>query len=118
MRSFREPNTCYFARARVANYCVVYYTFSLLNCYVKPNKNGILGENDGHNALIMCLIIEALQSYFLVMDDIMDQSLTRRGVPCWYKHQNVGLKAVNDGSVIESLIFWLIHHRLVADECI
>eukprot|EP01083_Nonionella_stella_P055004 145186_1 len=75
-------------------------------------------ENDAHNALIMCLIIEALQSYFLVMDDIMDQSLTRRGVPCWYKHANVALKAVNDGPVIESLIFWLIHHRLVADQCI
>eukprot|EP01083_Nonionella_stella_P279885 952009_1 len=117
MRSFREPNTCYFSRARVANYCVVYYTFSLLNCRETKQKRNF-SENDGHNALIMCLIIEALQSYFLVMDDIMDQSLTRRGVPCWYKHQNVGLKAVNDGPVIESLIFWLIHHRLVADECI
>lgn len=26
-----------------------------------------------------------LQAYFLVADDMMDQSITRRGQPCWYK---------------------------------
>lgn len=29
--------------------------------------------------------IEWLQAYFLVADDIMDESITRRGQPCWYK---------------------------------
>ena len=29
--------------------------------------------------------VEWLQAYFLVADDIMDGSLTRRGQPCWYK---------------------------------
>lgn len=29
--------------------------------------------------------IEWLQASFLVWDDIMDESVTRRGQPCWYK---------------------------------
>lgn len=29
--------------------------------------------------------IEWLQAFFLVADDVMDRSLTRRGQPCWYK---------------------------------
>jgi farnesyl diphosphate synthase len=33
------------------------------------------------NALGWC--IELLQAYFLVADDIMDGSITRRGQPCW-----------------------------------
>lgn len=30
-----------------------------------------------------------LQAYFLVLDDIMDGSRTRRGQPCWFKRPEV-----------------------------
>jgi hypothetical protein len=47
------------------------------------------------NALGWC--IELLQAFFLVADDIMDGSVTRRGQPCWYRVDKVGLGRVLRG---------------------
>lgn len=52
--------------------------------------------------------VEMLQSIFLITDDIMDQSETRRGQPCWYKHEDVGLIAINDSLMIENFIFYIL----------
>ncbi|KAH1065898.1 hypothetical protein J1N35_030885 [Gossypium stocksii] len=48
--------------------------------------------------------IEWLQAYFLVLDDIMDSSHTRRGQPCWFRLPNVGMIAVNDGVILRNHI--------------
>ncbi|XP_025947286.1 farnesyl pyrophosphate synthase isoform X3 [Apteryx rowi] len=52
--------------------------------------------------------VELLQAFFLVADDIMDSSLTRRGQLCWYKKEGVGLDAVNDAFLLESSVYRLL----------
>ncbi|KAL0407178.1 UNVERIFIED_CONTAM: Farnesyl pyrophosphate synthase [Sesamum latifolium] len=54
------------------------------------------------NALGWC--IEWFQAYFLVHDDIMDSSHTRRGQPCWFRVPKVGMIAVNDGIILRNHI--------------
>ncbi|XP_029436183.1 farnesyl pyrophosphate synthase [Rhinatrema bivittatum] len=65
------------------------------------------GENF-QRALAVGWCIELLQAFFLVADDIMDYSETRRGHPCWYKKEGVGLDAVNDAFLLEASIYRLL----------
>ncbi|CDR05376.1 unnamed protein product, partial [Oncorhynchus mykiss] len=44
-----------------------------------------LTQDAVRRALLVGWCIELLQAFFLVADDIMDASETRRGQPCWYK---------------------------------
>ena len=52
--------------------------------------------------------IEYLQAFFLVADDIMDGSKTRRGQPCWYKLDKVKMIAINDSFILESCVYKIL----------
>uniref|UniRef100_A0A8B9DNP9 Farnesyl pyrophosphate synthase n=1 Tax=Anser cygnoides TaxID=8845 RepID=A0A8B9DNP9_ANSCY len=59
-------------------------------------------------ALAVGWCIELFQAFFLVSDDIMDQSLTRRGQLCWYKKEGIGLDAINDAFLLESSVYRML----------
>ncbi|KAK7732981.1 Farnesyl pyrophosphate synthetase [Botryosphaeria dothidea] len=52
--------------------------------------------------------VELLQAFFLVSDDIMDSSITRRNNPCWYLLPQVRMIAINDAFMLESSIYVLL----------
>ena len=47
-----------------------------------------------------------------VADDIMDKSITRRGQPCWYRAEGVGLIAINDGILLECLLYFVLRKHV------
>lgn len=63
-------------------------------------------------ARIVGWCVEFLQAYFLVEDDIEDASVTRRGKPCWYKVNGIGLTAINDASFLRSAVYQVLKRNL------
>jgi len=75
------------------------------------------GAKARHQAVVLGWAVELLQAFFLVADDVMDASTTRRGKPCWYKLPQVGLKAVNDSFILESCVYVLLKRHLGQESC-
>jgi len=71
-----------------------------------------LTEEEVKTAIILGWCVEWLQAFFLVADDIMDESLTRRGKPCWYKKAGIGSIAINDFLLIEATIYKLLRKHV------
>ena len=84
-------------------------TVEILLCTNEKNeKTRELTDDEYFNAAILGWCIELLQAYFLVADDMMDASITRRGHPCWYRVENVGNIAINDAFMLEAAIYFLL----------
>jgi farnesyl diphosphate synthase len=73
----------------------------------------LLFESQGTNATnddlcrfaVLGWVIEMLQAWLLIADDIMDSSVTRRGRPCWYRRDGLGSAAINDAFLVEMILF-------------
>ncbi|KAG0143362.1 hypothetical protein CROQUDRAFT_66289 [Cronartium quercuum f. sp. fusiforme G11] len=71
-------------------------------------KGDSLNSQEFERAAVLGWCVELLQAYFLVSDDMMDQSVTRRGQPCWYRMPEVGNIAINDACMLEGAIYVLL----------
>ncbi|XP_077237559.1 farnesyl pyrophosphate synthase-like isoform X2 [Tasmannia lanceolata] len=77
---------------------------SVIDSYKLLKQGKELSEDEVFLACVLGWGIEWLQAYFLVLDDIMDNSHTRRGQPCWFRLPKVGMIAANDGILLRNHI--------------
>ncbi|KAF1809639.1 ERG20 farnesyl diphosphate synthase [Eremomyces bilateralis CBS 781.70] len=81
------------------------------------NKSITPGTPEYLRAGALGWMIELLQAFFLVSDDIMDSSKTRRGSPCWYLMPTVGMIAINDAFMLEGTIYMLLKKHFRQEKC-
>lgn len=81
---------------------------SVVDTYQLLTGKKELGDEEYYRLALLGWFIELLQAFFLVSDDIMDESKTRRGQPCWYLKPKVGMIAINDAFMLESGIYILL----------
>ncbi|CAA0818025.1 Farnesyl pyrophosphate synthase 1- mitochondrial [Striga hermonthica] len=77
---------------------------SVIDSYKLLKEEKGLTEDEVFLASALGWCIEWLQAFFLVLDDIMDNSHTRRGQPCWFRVPKVGMIAINDGIMLRNHI--------------
>ena len=83
---------------------------------ILQNKTLEPGTEEYFRAALLGWMIEFLQAFFLVSDDIMDSSKTRRGNPCWYLAPKVGMIALNDSFMLEASIYILLKKHFRQDK--
>lgn len=79
---------------------------AVYQCYkaFRSDPNSITAAEE-RKANLLGWCVELLQAYFLVADDIMDDSITRRGQPCFFRIPEIGMNAINDAMILEMMIF-------------
>ncbi|XP_047938372.1 farnesyl pyrophosphate synthase-like isoform X2 [Salvia hispanica] len=77
---------------------------SVIDSYKLLKEGKDLTDDEVFLASALGWCIEWLQAYFLVLDDIMDNSHTRRGQPCWFRLPKIGMIAINDGIILRNHI--------------
>jgi farnesyl diphosphate synthase len=73
------------------------------------NERALTPEEE-EKAHVLGWCVEWLQAFFLIADDIMDQSITRRGQPCWYKVIIISLLFTIYFLFLLFLVDYLSHH--------
>ncbi|VDN50256.1 unnamed protein product [Dracunculus medinensis] len=59
--------------------------------------------------------LEICQAFLLTIDDIMDDSIKRRGKNCWHTLPSIGLNACNDAILLDCIVHDVLNDALVQD---
>ncbi|CAD5213946.1 unnamed protein product [Bursaphelenchus xylophilus] len=89
---------------KFARSCLVLNTFLALKTDAK--------EEEIKKAARIAVVMEILQSFFLIVDDVMDNGEVRRGKPCWHRLPNIGLVAINDGLMLDQMIDLIVRETV------
>ncbi|CAG0921853.1 unnamed protein product [Notodromas monacha] len=87
-----------------------------LTAVTLAEQGGKLTDDFKRSAAALGYALEVLRESFLIEEDIVNKSETRRGRPCWYRVDGVSMMAINDAGVMESFAHELIKFHCEANK--
>ncbi|WVZ87519.1 hypothetical protein U9M48_034144 [Paspalum notatum var. saurae] len=81
---------------------------SVIDSYLLLKQGSEVTEDEFFLACVLGWCVEWFQACALLLDDIMDDSHTRRDQICWFRRPEVGLRGINDGILLKCHIARLI----------
>ncbi|XP_071562435.1 farnesyl pyrophosphate synthase-like [Temnothorax nylanderi] len=90
---------------------------ALIYAYKIMIRNDQITEDNIRLVRILAWCVELMLTFGIILDDIMDRSLVRRGRPCWYRYNDIGEAAANDGFFVENAIYYIIRKHFSCKEC-
>lgn len=88
---------------------------AVFQCYKSFRSHVDITAQDEHRAHVLGWCVELLQAFFLVADDMMDDSQTRRGQPCYFRLPEIGLNAINDSFLLEMMVYRVLRIQFADD---
>jgi farnesyl diphosphate synthase len=85
---------------------------------IAESKGEAVTAEKYEQACVLGWCVEWLQAFFLVADDVMDESVTRRGQACWYRLDGVGNIAINDSFILEACIRHMLKRWFGKDKAV
>ncbi|KAL3440385.1 isoprenoid synthase domain-containing protein [Aspergillus insuetus] len=66
---------------------------------------------------VLACLIDFSHAAYCMWDDIMDSSSTHHGQPCWYRQENVGRMAINNGCLLKSIVSLMVTKHFMSNPC-
>lgn len=82
--------------------------------YKMLEKQENMTPDNVHLANIMGWCVEMFHTHQLLLNDIMEGTELRRGVPCWHRRPDVGFDAINDAALIQSAMYTILKRHFNA----
>uniref|UniRef100_W8B5K5 Farnesyl pyrophosphate synthase n=2 Tax=Ceratitis capitata TaxID=7213 RepID=W8B5K5_CERCA len=89
----------------------------VVSVYKDSVKDVQLTEENLRLAYLLGWCLELLHVTILLTDDMVDNSHKRRGQPCWFRVDGVGLNAINDAFMAENGVFVLLKKHFRHLDC-
>lgn len=81
--------------------------------FIPINNNDI----DIKSWILLSIFISKLQAFYLIHDDIIDNTNVRRGRPCWHRLDNNGLHAINDAVILDKGVYLILKKNFKNRPC-